>query len=75
MTHSVSTDRARMDKEPVSRAHPRRQSGGYHVVQEENEAGETLHVVVAPTGVALYSFTDVHDATAEAAALNRGRSG
>jgi hypothetical protein len=40
-------------------------------VQEENEAGETLHVVVAPTGVALYSFTDVQDAVAEAAALNR----
>ena len=73
--HSISTDRARMDEEPISRTHPRRQSGGYHVVQEENEAGETVHVVVAPTGVALYSFTDVHDATAEVAALNRGRRG
>ena len=73
--HSVSTDRARMDKEPTSGTNPRRQGGGYHVVQEENEAGETLHVVVAPTGVALYSFTDVQDAAAEAAALNRGQRG
>jgi hypothetical protein len=31
--------------------------------------------VLAPTGVALYSFTELHQATAETAALNRARPG
>jgi hypothetical protein len=39
-------------------------------VAQTTEAGEEKFVVVAPTGVALYSFADVHAAAAEAAELN-----
>ena len=48
--------------------------GGFRVVPRTGHAGEEIFVVVAPTGIGLYSFADLHDATAEAAALNHARS-
>jgi hypothetical protein len=44
-------------------------TGGFRVVPA-SRAGEQIFMVVAPTGVALYSFADLHNAAAEAAALN-----
>ena len=46
-----------------------RQRAGFRVVPK-GDAREQKFMVVAPTGVALYSFTDVHAAAAEAAELN-----
>jgi hypothetical protein len=45
------------------------QHDGFTVVPKV-DAGEEKFVVVAPTGVALYSFADLHAAAAEAAELN-----
>jgi hypothetical protein len=39
------------------------------------DAVEEKYVVVAPTGVALYSFADIHAAAAEAAELNAVSAG
>jgi len=39
-------------------------------VVPQRDGGEEVFLIVAPTGVALYSFTDLHAATSEAAALN-----
>jgi hypothetical protein len=40
------------------------------VVPQEAENEELLYAVFGPTGVALYTFTDVREAIAEASALN-----
>jgi hypothetical protein len=45
--------------------------GGYRVVPERRADEETF-VVVTDEGAALYSFSDLRAATAEAAALNAG---
>jgi hypothetical protein len=50
----------------------RRDRGSFCVVPQEAENEEQLYAVVAPTGVTLYTFTDVREATAEASALNSG---
>jgi len=49
--------------------------GGFQVVPHLNGAGEEVYMVVAPTGVQLYMFEDIRDATAEAAELNRSAGG
>jgi hypothetical protein len=51
----------------------RRIRGGFRVIPRENDIGEEVYVLVGPTGVALYTFTDVSDATREAAELNGAR--
>ena len=55
------------------RVRPTRSRGRFHVVPQEDEKGEEVHVVVGPTGVALYTFTDIREAIAEAAELNSWR--
>lgn len=47
----------------------RRGHRDFRVVPESRD-GESTFVVVAPSGVALYSFTELNAATSEAAALN-----
>ena len=54
-------------------AHRIRDRGSFRVVPLEAENGEQLYAVVAPTGVRLYTFTDVREAAAEASALNSAR--
>ena len=45
--------------------------GDYRVVPEVTErSGNEVYVVVAPSGVPLYSFEDLRDASGEAAILN-----
>ena len=44
--------------------------GAFRVIPQHNGSGEEVFVVVSPTGVGLYTFTDLHLATAEAAELN-----
>jgi hypothetical protein len=51
----------------VARRRPR---DSFRVVALEAEDNQELYAVVAPTGVALYTFTDIREATEEAAALN-----
>jgi hypothetical protein len=51
-----------------------RSRGSFRVVPGVGNGGEEIFVVVAPTGVSLYSFTDLHDATTEAATLNASRA-
>jgi hypothetical protein len=55
----------------------RRERGGFHVVPQTADNDEELYAVVNPTGVALYTFSDIREAIAEAAELNttpiRGR--
>jgi hypothetical protein len=52
----------------------RRDRGGFRVALGEGENAEEVYVVVGPTGVELYSFTDIREAIAEAADLNIGRT-
>jgi hypothetical protein len=47
---------------------------GFWVLPQRDAAGEESYVVVGPTGVPLYTFTDVRDAIEEAAELNGRRS-
>jgi hypothetical protein len=55
---------------------PRRDRDSFRVVPEETPSGEQLYAVLGPTGVPLYTFTDIHAAIAEAAELNApGSSG
>jgi hypothetical protein len=44
--------------------------GSFRVVALEADDTQELFAVVDPTGVPLYTFTDIHEATEEAAALN-----
>ena len=48
-----------------------RRRGGFRVIPQTDEKGEEVYAVVAPTGVALYTFTDIREAVAEAADLNK----
>ena len=50
----------------------RRPSSGaaFRVIPQHTGSGEEVYVVVSPTGVGLYTFTDLRLATAEAAELN-----
>jgi hypothetical protein len=50
----------------------RRDRGDFHVVPHLNRSGDEVYLVVAPTGVQMYTFEDIHAATAEAAELNSG---
>jgi hypothetical protein len=45
----------------------------FRVVPRETEHERQLYTVVGPTGVALYTFTDIHEAIAEASVLNTAR--
>ena len=54
-------------------AHRVRDRGSFRVVPLETEIGQQLYAVVAPTGVTLYTFADVREATAEASILNSTR--
>jgi hypothetical protein len=51
-----------------------RDRGSFCVVPQEAENEELLYAVFGPTGVALYTFTDVSEAIAEASALNSAPS-
>jgi hypothetical protein len=44
--------------------------GAFRVVPQHAGGGEQVYIVVSPTGVELYTFTDLRVATAEAAELN-----
>jgi hypothetical protein len=59
--------------EVANRSRRRRDRGGFGVAPQEDENGEEVYVVVGPTGAALYSFTDIREAIAEAADLNETR--
>jgi hypothetical protein len=48
----------------------RNDRGSFHVVPHLNGEGEEVYMVVAPTGVQLYMFENIRDATAEVAELN-----
>jgi hypothetical protein len=45
----------------------------FRVVPHQTEHEVQLYTVVGPTGVALYTFADIHAATAEASVLNTAR--
>ena len=45
-------------------------AAAYRVIPQHSGNGEEVYVVVSPTGVGLYTFTDLRLATAEAAELN-----
>ena len=47
-----------------------RRRASFRVVALEGEDAQELYAVVAPTGVPLYTFADIREATEEAAALN-----
>jgi hypothetical protein len=57
----------------TARVRRRRDLGSYRVVPIEAGNEELLYAVVGPIGLALYTFTDVREATAEASALNSAR--
>ena len=44
--------------------------GAFRVIPLSVGNGEEIYVVVGPTGIGLYTFTDLRVATAEAAELN-----
>ena len=48
----------------------RRDRGDFRVVPHFSRNGDEVYVVVAPTGVQMYTFEDIRAATAEAAELN-----
>lgn len=59
-----------MNRATSHHVHRRRDRGSFRVVPQEAANGEPLYAVVGPTGVALYTFTDMREAIAEAAELN-----
>jgi hypothetical protein len=63
-----------LNRDRSSRSRRRRGRGGFRVIPRENDNGEEVYVVVGPTGVALYSFTDIREASAEAAELNSAQA-
>jgi hypothetical protein len=48
----------------------RDRAGDFRVVLRKDKNGEYVFTLLGQTGVALYTFSDLHDATAEAAELN-----
>jgi hypothetical protein len=62
-----------MESGEAHRVRRRRDRGSFRVVPHEAENEGQVYAVVGPTGVALYTFTDVREATAEASALNSAR--
>jgi hypothetical protein len=66
----MSGSSAGLESDTRHRSYGGRQRGGFRVVMQLNDVGEEIYVVVSPTDVPMYSFTDVRDASAEAAALN-----
>jgi hypothetical protein len=54
------------------RSSRRRDHGDFRVVPHLNQNGDKVYLVVAPTGVQMYTFEDIHAATTEAAELNSG---
>jgi hypothetical protein len=55
------------------RANGLRALEGYWVIPDRDRGGEEVFAVVGPTGVPLYTFTDLRDAVAEATELNGRR--
>ena len=53
--------------------HRRRYRDSFRVVPQEAKNETQLYAVLGPTGVALYTFTDLREAIAEASALNSAR--
>jgi hypothetical protein len=64
-----------METATTHRVRHRRDRDSYRVIPQEAEHEQQLYGVVAPTGVTLYTFTDVREAIAEASALNSAPSG
>jgi len=64
-----STSPVHARRPPRSRRREQRRHS-FRVVPQQTGAGELMYMVVAPTGTPLYSFTELNDATAEAAELN-----
>jgi hypothetical protein len=62
-----SADRVKSHTQAVRRSS---NEGAFRVIPQHNGSGEEVFVVVSPTGIGLYTFTDLHLATAEAAELN-----
>jgi hypothetical protein len=65
----MSGSTAEVNRDTQHRARRRRDRGEFRVIQR-HEKGEELYAVIGPSGVALYTFSDLRDATAEAAILN-----
>ena len=54
------------------RSSRRRSRGDFRVVPHLNRNGDEVYLVIAPSGVQLWWFEDIREATAEAAELNSG---
>jgi hypothetical protein len=54
------------------RSSRRRNRRDFRVVPHVNRNGDEVYLVVAPTGVQLYTFEEIREATAEVAELNSG---
>jgi hypothetical protein len=65
----MSGSTSEMKKDTQHRVQRRRDRGEFRVVRR-HEKGEELYAVIAPSGVALYTFSELREATAEAAELN-----
>jgi hypothetical protein len=70
----MSESAAAVKREKEHRSSRRRNRGDFLVVRHLSEAGEEVYLLVAPTGVQLYTFEDIREATAEAAELNKARA-
>jgi hypothetical protein len=72
----MSGSTAKVNRDTQHRVQRRRDRGSFRVIRRQDKTGEELYAVVGPSGVALYTFSDLHEANAEAAELNapaRGR--
>jgi hypothetical protein len=65
---SGSTAKAHRDNQ--HRAQRRGDRSSFRVIRRQDTTGEELYAVVGPSGVALYTFTDLRAANAEVAELN-----
>jgi len=68
----MSGSTSNVKREIDHRSSRRRDRGDFRVVPHLNRDGEEVFLLVAPTGVQLYTFEDIREATAEAAELNSG---
>ena len=68
----MSGSTSNVKRETDHRSSRRRNRGDFRVIPHLNRDGEEVFLVVAPTGVQLYTFEDIREATAEAAELNSG---
>jgi hypothetical protein len=65
----MSGSTAEVNRHTQHRIQRRRDRGGFHIVRRY-EKGEELYAVIGPSGAALYTFSDLREATTEAAELN-----